>query len=183
MGQQNTLPGAIPGAPFFEPNTPLPVATTAPLPFDNNITEDPNDNGGYYRVQNFPDNGPYRPAPVPGPNPTHRYEYLLIPRQKPVPPTAPYYAAFSVYQAVEYQIALLGVYAERINLWDGSRAYRVPIQYMWRFPYDKIGPFVGAPSQQPTQAYPGQQPTIFRFTTNDPVAGQSVTDFWTSLLG
>lgn len=149
--------------PFFPPNTPLPVAPTVPLPFDNGITENPD-------IQSFPDNGPFRPPPVPGPAPIGLYEYISIPRQPPVPPTASYYEAFTAFQQVESQFAMMGIYAERIDLWNEVRVYRIPIQYIWKFQTDANGPFINAVSCN------------YRVVPADPTQGISTIDDWLPVL-
>jgi hypothetical protein len=95
----------------------------------------------------------------------------VVPRQCPVPPEAPYYCAFGVYQQIEYQFALLSVYAERADYWNGYRVYRVPVQYIWKFPYDNIGPFMGYDPQP-----------VFRFYLDNPLMGQKQDRYWAPVL-
>ena len=117
-----------PNFPVFPPALILPALPNppVPLPFDNGITDVP-------VLQDQPNNAhAVSPAP-PGPIPTDLYEYITVPRPRPILPPESYYAAFGVYQQIEGYFALLNVYAERIDLWNGVRIYRVPIQYIWKF--------------------------------------------------
>ena len=150
--------------PIFPPVPPLPAVRPPPIPFDNGITDIP-------CHQDFPDNGPYRPPPPHGRQPTQNYEFIVVPRPCPIPPEAPYYCAFGTYQQIEYQFALLNVYAERTTYWNGVRVYRVPIQYIWKFPYDCEGPFMGYDPQP-----------VFRFLLENPLEGQNRVDYWAPVL-
>jgi hypothetical protein len=163
MGYPNS-PG--PNFPVWPQNKILPALPNPPvaLPFDNGITDIP-------VIQDQPNNTPnVAPAP-PGPTPLGAYEYITVPRPRPILPPESYYAAFGVYQQIESYFALLNVYAERINLGSGVRVYRVPIQYIWKFPYDHIGPFLGYDPK-----------TSFRFGVVDPTLGQATLGFWAPAL-
>jgi len=113
------------------------------------------------------DNGPkVIPAP-PGPTPHGAYEYLLVPRPKPVPPNAPWYAAFKDFQQIESEVIVRGASADRLDLSDGRRVYRVLTQYLWKFDHDINGCFIGR--------YPMP---VFRFLLDDPSTGLGVIDEW-----
>jgi hypothetical protein len=168
----NNVPGQVPGPPFFPDNPPLPVATTPNIPFDNMITEDPNTNGGYDRVQNFPNNGPYRPPEPPNTQPQTFYEYIAVPRLPIVPPSAPFFDKFTSYQQIEYELTLKNIYADRVDLINGYRIYRIPNQYLWKLDYDANGPFIGRP---PLPTY--------RVTAADPTIGVQMLNDWIPLLG
>ncbi len=165
--------------PFFPPNTPLPAVTPPPIPFDNGITDIPD-------TQSFPDNGPYRPPfppttaqPQPG-----TYEYINVPKLPVVPPTAPYAAAFTAYQQIESELSLRGVYADRIDLIDGRRVYRVLTQYIWKFPFDRISSYIpGGPPQPEPNSFRVFTPVQWRFQSDDPTIGFSALHEWTALLG
>ena len=102
------------------------------------------------------------PAP-PGPAPHGSYEYLVIPKQPPVLPPAPFYLAFTAYQQVEAEIRMRMSYGDVTNLPDGSRIYRIPLRYLWRFDHDNFGAFIG---RNPLPQY--------RFVLDDPTEGFEV---------
>jgi hypothetical protein len=148
-----------------DPDTPYPAIAPPPLPGMSPVTDIP-------EIQCYPDNGPaVQPAP-PGPPPPGDYEYLVVPRQPPVAPNTPFYMAFTALQQVEYEIAFRRVYADRIDLWDGSRVYRVPVGMVWRFDSDINGAFIGRPPQKQ-----------FRFVINDPTIDVMTINDWIPILG
>lgn len=117
-----------------------------------------------------PNAPPPFPAP-PGPAPHGPYEYLIIPPQPPVPPDAPFYLAFTAFQMVEMQMALHGISADRIDMFNGNRVYRILLQYIWRFDSDAQGPFVGRPPQKQ-----------FRLTLDDPTGNRPQMNDWMPFL-
>jgi hypothetical protein len=164
MGAYPNSPG--PNFPVWPPNKILPALPNPAVQLlsQNNITDIP-------CIQDEPDNGPAVTPACPGPTPLGRYEYITVPKPRPILPPESYYAAFGVYQQIESYFALLNAYTERIDLWNGVRVYRVPIQYIWKFPFDRIGPFLGY-EPMPT----------FRFGIVDPTIGQSTVNFWAPSL-
>lgn len=111
------------------------------------------------------------PTP-PGPAPTGKYEYLEVPymvggvdggiRPDQFIPKTKLNSFF-----IESSFATLGVPADRLDLIIGVRIYRVEVRYVWQFPFDKIGPFVGTPQ------------TIFRFQVDQPHKDVVAINEWT----
>src|ERR1700733_14491271 len=101
------LPPEFSVFPVFPSAPILPALPNPPvkLTFQNTITDLP-------AFQDQPNNGPAVPPPPHGTQPTGIYEYIPVPRQKPILPPAPYYAAFGIWAQIETQFALLNVYAE-----------------------------------------------------------------------
>ncbi len=92
----------------------------------------------------------------PGPPATGRYEYLLLPASSP--------HRF----VVESFLTYIGL-ADRKDLIDQTRVYRVLLRYLWRFPNDVGGCFV-----------PVSGGTL-RFVTDDPTLDLFVVRDWTPL--
>jgi hypothetical protein len=117
-------------------------------------------------------NGPNVTPLPPGPQPTGPYEYIMVPALVPVPPNASYYAAFGPFQQIEQTILFNMSTADKIDLVNGARVYRVLTRYLWRFDHDKRGPFIGRP--------PLPQ---FRFVLDDPTLTVSPANEWEPING
>lgn len=102
--------------------------------------------------------------PPPGPTPTGPYEYLSVSRQPAIAGQLP--EMRHIYFFLESFLLSAG-YAERIDLINEIRVYRVLIRYLWRFPFDANGPFVRAPT------------SIYRFQIDDPSISVKAVNEWT----
>ena len=102
--------------------------------------------------------------PPPGPTPTGPYEYLSVSRQPPLPGQLP--EMRSIYHFIESYLVSIG-YAERIDLINEVRVYRMLLRSLWRFPNDVDGPYVKTPTG------------IYRFVVDDPTIGFKPINEWT----
>lgn len=93
---------------------------------------------------------------ITGPTPTSRYEYLTI---------SPKIRTKAVLWYTECVLTSTGS-AERIDLVNGSRIYRVAFHSLWRLPSDKKGPFITVPGMK------------IRFGVNDPTVGIATVNEW-----
>lgn len=112
----------------------------------------------------------------PGPTPTGPYEYLAVPfkagginggiRPDQFIPLTTLNTFF-----VESFFGSLSVPADRIDLIDRTRIYRILLQYMWRFPYDRNGSYVTLPGHLDPN-------TWFRFSVNYPAPNILAVNEW-----
>lgn len=113
---------------------------------------------------------------VPGPPPTGKYEFLYVPglgnTQFPpqgvlqLPTQNGWDWANYGGQQIERAIQQLGVFADRKDLQDRSRVYRVELRFLDQFRYDRLGSFVG------------QKPNLYRFTVDDPTLNKAILRDW-----
>ena len=121
------------------------------------------------------------PAPV-GPAPLDGYEYLVVPFQlSSVVPSLK-----TIYFFIESQMGFNGAFADRLDLVNGDRIYRVELQYLWRFPADKVSHFVGILSSSSSSLNgvgcaqgSSSTPTMFRFQVTNPGFGLTPVRDWT----
>jgi len=86
------------------------------------------------------------------------YSYLILPAQPQLPPEDPYWSTNpGIIRFVEWQLAERSIYAEKSDLPDRRRVYRIDSTLMWKFDRDAKGPFVGR-NRKPE----------YRFTDSDP---------------
>lgn len=116
---------------------------------------------------------------VPGPPPTGVWEYLYIPVQGntkfplqgilhlPTQNSSDW--ANYPGQLIEREIATKGLFAERKDLIDRSRVYRIELRFLNQFRYDRLG------------AYIGDKPNQYRFLINDPTLAIGVQRTWAPL--
>ncbi len=115
----------------------------------------------------MPDNGPnVTPAP-PGPTPHGLHEYLVVAHPTIVLPNAPFFLANTTFQQIEGELLMRNAPADRLDLLDGRRVYRVHVHFLWKLDHDRNGCFIGrAPLP------------VFRFILDDPTTNEAAVGDW-----
>ena len=93
---------------------------------------------------------------ITGPTPTSGYEYLTV---------TPAMRTKATLWYIECALTNVG-FADRIDLVNGFRIYRVAFHSLWRLPSDKKGPFITVPGLK------------IRFGVNDPTIGIAASSEW-----